>query len=144
MARILGIDYGMRRIGLALSDPTATIAGPLPTLVRRRGKRPPVQAILDLLAEHEVEEVVIGLPLSSEGEESEWTAEVRAFGDAVGRRGAVEVHYLDERFTSARAERAIREAGLKKKEREEKERVDATAAVLILQAYLDRRKYVAS
>jgi putative Holliday junction resolvase len=103
-----------------------------------------VQAILDLLAEHEVEEVVLGLPLSSEGEESDWTAEVRAFGEAVARRGAVAVHYLDERFTSARAERAIREAGLKKKEREEKERVDATAAVLILQAYLDRRKYVAS
>jgi putative Holliday junction resolvase len=138
--RILGIDYGERRIGLALSDPTATIARPLPTLVRRRGKRPPVQAVADIAREHEAAEVVVGLPLTLEGEESEWTTEVRAFGDALARRAGIPVQYLDERFTSARAERAVRSLGLRKAQREEKGRVDAAAATLILQAFLDRRE----
>lgn len=137
MPRILGVDYGERRIGLAISDPTATIARPLPTLVRRRGKRPPVAKVTEIAREHEVEEVVVGLPLTPEGEESEWTREVRAFGDALANRGGLIVHYIDERFTSARAERAVRSLGLKKREREEKDRVDAAAAVLILQAFLD-------
>ncbi len=139
MPRILGIDYGLRRIGLALSDPTATIARPLPTLTRRRGKRPPVQAVADIAREHEAEEAVIGLPLTLEGDESDWTAEVRAFGDALAERAGIPVQYLDERFTSARAERAVRASGLRKSQREEKARVDAAAATLILQAFLDRR-----
>lgn len=140
MPRILGIDYGLRRIGLALSDPTATIAGPLPTLTRRRGKRPPVQAIADIVREHEAAAAVIGLPLTLEGEESEWTAEVRAFGTALAQRAGIPVQYLDERFTSASAERVVRGSGLRKSEREDKARIDAAAAILILQAFLDRRE----
>lgn len=139
MARILGIDYGERRVGLALSDPTATIAQPLPTLMRRRGKRPPVHAISELARENDVAEIVIGLPLTLDGTENEWTAEVRAFGTALAERTGLPVAYLDERFTSVRAERAVRSSGLKKSRREEKERVDAAAATLILQAFLDRR-----
>lgn len=142
MSRVLGIDYGERRIGLAVSDPTATIAQPLPTLVRRRGKRPPVARIARLAEEHAVEGAVIGLPLTLEGTESEWTREVRAFGDKLAERSGLPVHFLDERMTSVRAERAVRALGLSKRERERKGRVDAAAAVLILQAYLDRRKGV--
>src|SRR5687767_11510378 len=67
LARVLGVDYGQRRVGLALSDPTATIAQPLTVLVRRAGKRPPVQAIVDLVAQHEVAHLVVGLPLTLEG-----------------------------------------------------------------------------
>lgn len=141
MARILGIDYGERRVGLAISDPTATIAQPLPTLQRRKGKRPPVAAIIQIIGEYQAVEVVIGLPLTLEGEENEWTKEVRAFGKAIAERTGVPVHFLDERFTSVQAERAVRGMGLKKREREEKERVDAAAAVLILQTHLDRRKH---
>jgi putative Holliday junction resolvase len=137
--RILGIDYGLRRIGLALSDPTATIASPLPTLTRRRGKRPPVQAVAEIAREHEVAEAVLGLPLNLQGDEDEWTAEVRAFGAALADRAGIPVRYLDERFTSARAERSVRALGLKKSEREDKARIDAAAATLILQAFLDRR-----
>jgi putative holliday junction resolvase len=137
--RILGVDYGERRIGLAISDPTLTIAQPLPTLLRRRGKRPPVAEIVRILQEHEAGEAVLGLPLSSEGEESAWTAEIRVFGSKVGERAGIPVHYLDERMTSARAERVVRSLGLSRKERERKDRVDAMAAVLILQAFLDRR-----
>lgn len=139
MPRILGIDYGLRRIGLALSDPTATIASPLPTLTRRRGKRPPVQAVAEIAREHEVAEAVLGLPLNLHGDEDEWTAEVRAFGTALADRAGIPVRYLDERFTSARAERSVRALGLKKTEREDKARIDAAAATLILQAFLDRR-----
>lgn len=138
--RILGIDYGERRIGLALSDPTATIAQPLPTLTRRRGKRPPVQAVADIVHEHQATEAVIGLPLTLEGEESEWTAEVRAFGESLAERAGIPVQYLDERLTSVRAERAVRGSGLRRSQREEKGRVDAAAATLILQTYLDRRE----
>lgn len=139
MGRILGIDYGERRIGLALSDPTATIAQPLPTLQRRRGKRPPLADIVRLAAEHDVAAIVVGLPLTAGGNEDDWTREVRAFGRKVGKRSGRPVHFVDERMTSARAERVIRtRLGLPRGERERKDRVDAMAAQLILQAFLDR------
>ena len=139
MPRILGIDYGTRRIGLALSDPTGTVAQPLPTLLRRPGKRPPVQALVDLVQEQQIAEIVIGLPLDLSGEETEWTAEVRDFGAKLAQRSGVSVSYLDERMTSVQAEKAVRSLGLKRSEREQKSRIDAAAAILILQAYLDRR-----
>lgn len=126
-------------MGLALSDPTATIASPLPTLTRRKGKRPPVAPIARLAEEHEVAEIVIGLPLTLEGDDSDWTREVRTFAAALADRTGLSVALQDERMTSVRAERAVRSLGLSKQKREEKERVDAAAAVLILQAYLDSR-----
>ena len=73
MMRALGIDFGERRIGLALSDPTGTLASPLPTLKRRAGKRPPLAAIEVLVRENDVEALVLGLPLTLRGEDSDWT-----------------------------------------------------------------------
>lgn len=140
MPRILGVDYGERRVGLALSDPLAMIASPLPTLVRRKGKRPPVATLARLVEEHDVVQVVLGLPLDLSGEETDWTREVREFGDRLADRTGVPVAYQDERMTSVRAERAVRSLGLPKGRREEKERIDAAAAVLILQAHLDARR----
>lgn len=140
MVRILGVDYGERRVGLALSDPLAMIAGPLPTLARRKGKRPPVAAVARIARDHEVAEIVVGLPLDLSGEETDWTREVREFGDRLAERTGLPVAYRDERMTSVRAERAVRSLGLPRARREEKERVDAAAAVLILQAYLDTRR----
>lgn len=139
MPRILGVDYGERRIGIALSDPSGMIAQPLTALLRRRGKRPPFGAIERLISEHEVGEIVVGLPLQSDGEESDWTRETRAFGDKLAARTGLAVHYQDERMTSARAERAVRSIGLPRTEREQKGRIDAAAAALILQAFLDTR-----
>lgn len=139
MPRILGVDYGERRVGLALSDPTATIASPLPTLARRKGKRPPVAPIARLAEEHGVEAIVVGLPLTLEGDDSDWTREVRRFAGALADRTGLPVALEDERMTSVRAERAVRSLGLSKGKREEKERVDAAAATLILQAHLDAR-----
>jgi len=136
--RALGIDYGERRIGVAISDPTGTIAGPLPTLKKRRGHRPPYGELEKIAEENGVEAIVLGLPLSLSGEESEWTAEVRRVGEKLGERLGVPVHYVDERMTSVRAERVVRRRlGLSRGERERKERVDAAAAVLILQSWLD-------
>jgi putative Holliday junction resolvase len=138
VGRVLGVDYGSRRVGLAVSDATATIAQPLPTLERRAGRRPPVAAVARLAADYQVEQIVIGLPLTTEGEENDWTLEVRAFGDKLAERSGLRVDYIDERMTSARAQRAIRSIGLKRTERQQKGRVDAAAATLILQAFLDR------
>lgn len=139
MARVLAVDYGERRVGLALSDPTAVIASPLPTLTRRKGKRPPVAPIARLAQEHEAAEIVVGLPLTLDGDDSDWTREVREFAAALADRTGLPVALQDERMTSVRAERAVRSLGLSKQKREEKERIDAAAAVLILQAYLDTR-----
>lgn len=127
----------MKRIGLAVSDPTGTVATPLETLRRRPGKRPPLAKMEQLGRDLSVEHLVVGLPLDLEGEETEWCAEVRALGARLGERLGVPVAFVDERMTSVRAERAIRSMGLRKQERERKERVDAAAAQLILQAWLD-------
>lgn len=140
MARILGIDYGERRIGLAISDPTATLAQPLPTLVRRAGKRPPIAQILEIISSNDVVEAVVGLPLPLSGEENDWTRDVREFAGKLHLRAGIPVNLLDERMTSVQAERAVRELGLKKSQREQKQRIDAAAAILLLQMYLDRKR----
>jgi putative Holliday junction resolvase len=140
MSRILSLDYGERRIGVALSDPSRTIATPFTTLHRRAGKRPPWPEIQKLIADNDVGEAVIGLPLALSGDESEWTAEVRAFGADLARRTGLDVHWMDERMTSVAAERSIRAMGLKRAQRESKERIDAAAAALILESYLTLRR----
>jgi len=140
MMRVLGIDFGERRVGVAVSDPTGTLASPLPTLKRRAGKRPPLAALEKLVAEYEVGALVLGLPLDLSGAESDWTRHIREVGGKLAQRTGLPVYYVDERFTSVQAERAVRGIGLPKKKREEKGRIDAAAAVLILQGWLNRRK----
>lgn len=138
MSRILAVDYGGKRIGLAISDPTGTIARPLGTLTRRAGKRPPIQAILDLCAAHEVDHIVVGLPLQLSGDDSDWTREVREFAARLAERAGLPVSLVDERLSSVIAERAVRSIGLRRRERERKDRIDAGAAAVILQAFLER------
>jgi putative Holliday junction resolvase len=135
----MALDYGERRIGVAVSDPMRMIAQPLTTLQRRAGKRPPWTEIAQLVEEHEVDEAVVGLPLALSGDETDWTREVRQFGDDLARRTGLPVSFVDERMTSVAAERAVRGMGLKRSEREQKERVDAAAAALILGAWLRQR-----
>lgn len=137
MARHLGIDYGERRIGLALSDPTGTIASPLIALTRRKGKRPPWTEMERLVRQYEVESLVVGLPLALSGEDTDWTREVREFGAKLSERTGLPVHFQDERMTSVMAERAVRGIGLPKKKREEKERIDTAAASILLQSFLE-------
>ena len=138
--RIMGIDFGERRTGVALSDPSGSLASPLDTLARRPGKRPPLKALEEIGRTHEVVRIVVGLPLGLGGKETSWCAQVRRAADALGRRLETPVEYVDERFSSVRAERAVREIGLPKRVREKKGRVDRAAAALILQSWLDTRK----
>lgn len=134
----MGIDFGERRIGLALSDPTGTLASPLETVQRRLGKRPPLTRLETIARQNDVDRLVVGLPLDLQGNETDWCADVRAMGDRLAERLEVPVEYVDERMTSVRAERQIRSSDLPKSKREEKGRIDAGAAALILQAWLDR------
>ena len=122
---------------MAISDPTRTIAQPLPTIVRRRGKRPPYTKIMEVLDEWGAECIVVGLPLEGSGTEGRMASEVRGFGDGLERRARIQVDYWDERFTSVQAQRELARLELPAMARRQKERVDAMAAMLILQAFLD-------
>lgn len=138
--RIMGLDYGRRRIGVAMSDVGATLATPLATLQRRTGKRPPVAQLLRLADRHKVRLVVVGLPLDPDGRENDWTAEVRAFGKRLGERGRLPVEFHDERYSSVEASARLRSIGLPKAKREDKARIDAAAAAVILQDWLDANR----
>ena len=139
IGRVMGIDFGEKRTGVAVSDPTGTLASPLTTLARRAGKRPPLKDLEALARSHDVVGLVVGLPLDLKGKETEWCREVRRAGDELGRRLAIPVEYIDERFSSVQATRALRASGLPKSQRERKDRVDRAAAAVVLQAWLDRR-----
>jgi putative Holliday junction resolvase len=132
--RYLGLDVGDRRIGMALSDETATLATPLPTFVRI-GPRQDVVRIADLLRRHEAGALVVGLPLNMDGSRGPQAEKVLRFCEELRKKTGVPVHTLDERLTSVAAEEILAERGVALKER--KAKVDAVAATLILQEYLD-------
>lgn len=134
MSRIMAVDLGERRIGLAVSDPTRLIASPSGHIVRRAGKRPPVTEILARARDLEVGEFVVGLPLDEEGEETERSREARRVADALAARSGLPVRLVDERFTTAAALRAVREMGGSTRGR--KGDVDALAATVLLQQVL--------
>ncbi len=136
-SRALGIDFGTKRIGMSVSDPTNTVATPLDTLVRREGRRPPYARMAELATEYEVGQLVVGLPLGLDGNENDWCIEVRSMAGRLRERIGVPVAFVDERMTSVRAESAVRASGLSRSQRRQKGRVDAAAAQLILQAWLD-------
>jgi len=137
--RILAVDWGERRIGLALSDETQVLAQPLTTLTRRAGKRFPMAQLLEQVKKHNVVGIVVGLPLDESGAEGDAAHAARALADDIKRRvGDLEVRMWDERMTTARVLAAIREMGGKTRGR--KEDVDAMAAALLLQHYLDARR----
>jgi putative Holliday junction resolvase len=132
--RLLGIDYGRARIGLAVSDPDRKIAFPLAT--RQRASRDQDAAYFrKVIADESIGGLVLGLPVHNDGSEGRAAAEVREFGRWLGGLTELPVAYWDERFTTVEAESALWEAGLTHKKR--KERRDRVAAQLLLQAYLD-------
>ncbi len=136
--RILAIDWGEKRIGLALSDPTQTLAQPLATLTRRAGRRLPMRALRDQVDEHHPTGIVVGLPITPDGTEGSAAAAARAMAGEVARATSLPVDLVDERFTSSRARQAITEMGGKTRGREAE--VDALAATVLLQGFLDRRR----
>jgi putative Holliday junction resolvase len=136
--RILAIDWGEVRIGLALSDESQTLATPLETLRRRPGKRFPMPRFLELTTLHRPVGLLVGLPLSGEGEEAESAAAARSMAESLERRSGLPVDFWDERLSTARALGAIREQGGSTRGR--KEDVDSLAAAVLLQHFLDARK----
>jgi putative Holliday junction resolvase len=136
--RLIALDWGERRIGLARSDDSQTLASPLETLVRRDGKRFPMPRFLELTAEYQPVGLVIGLPLGAEGGETAASEAARQLADLVARRTALPVDLWDERMSTARALGAIREQGGSTRGR--REDVDALAASVFLQHYLDARR----
>ncbi len=136
--RILAVDWGERRIGLAVTDETQLLASPLDTLTRRPGKRFPMPAFLEHVTALDPAAIVVGLPLESSGAEGHPAAEARQLASQIGGRTGLPVILWDERMTTARALTAIRDQGGSTRDR--KGDVDALAAAMLLQTVLDARK----
>lgn len=134
MARILGLDVGDKRIGIALSDPLHTIASPH-GVYTRVGYGPDARYFVALAQETGAERLVLGLPLNMDGSRGFQSEKVEAFAEKL-REAGLTVELIDERLTTVSAERALIEGGLSRSDR--KGTVDAVAAALILQSYLDR------
>jgi putative Holliday junction resolvase len=131
----MALDYGERRIGVAISDPTGKVALPHETIDRRRGGLPgALSRIGALVSELGVDRIVVGLPLHLSGRAGPEADASRRFGEQVREQTGVRVEYLDERWTTREAERALRDMGTRR--RRLRERVDSTAAALLLRAYL--------
>jgi len=136
--RLLGVDWGAKRIGFSLSDPSQTVAQPLTTITRRLGRRFPLKKLREIVEAHQPVGFVVGLPLDSDGAEGEPARQARELGDLIGRSTGLPVTYADERMTSSRALRAVSEMGGKTRGREGE--VDQLAATVLLQAFLDARR----
>ena len=134
MSRLLGIDYGERRIGLALSDPLGIIAKPL-KVIDRKTTPDYKSVIIEIIEEKKVIEIIIGLPITMKGEYSNQTRDVKNFIDEISGICNIPVTEIDERLSSIAAIKALHEQGVKTGH--EKGRVDETAAAIILQEFLD-------
>lgn len=140
MGRVLGVDLGSRRIGVALSDPSGVIAGPLVVLERRGDRALDHQAILHLAREHEADRIVVGMPTTLSGEQGPAATaaleEIEALQMLAGDGFKVEA--FDERLTTAIAQRALLHGNVKRAQR--KQMVDKVAAAVLLQSYLEQQR----
>lgn len=139
MARIIGIDYGQKRVGIAVTDPLQMIAAGLKTI--------PANEALDFLVnyvrEEDVECIVVGMPLQMNNKDSEALFYVKQFVTALKRKlPGMKIEYADERFTSKMALQSMVEGGVKKKDRMKKENIDKISAALILQSFLEKKKNI--
>lgn len=134
MTRYLGIDYGTRRVGLAISDGLGLTARPLEVVERSQAAK----RVGELVAEYEVDKVIVGLPTGLSGGEGESAEAARDLAAEISGIEGVEVEFVDERFTSRIAESALLESGMKRRDR--RATVDKVAAAIILQGYLDAQR----
>ena len=137
--RVLGLDVGERRIGIAMSDPLGLSAQPLQVL-ERRGPAQDARAIAALATTHAARAVVVGVPYTLRGTESEQTRRVLAFVEQLRAAVQAPIHLMDERLTSVQGERDLIAMGTRREARR-KGRVDQVAAQLILQTYLEMRRH---
>jgi len=136
--RVLAIDYGSRRIGLALSDPTGTLARPLPFLpAQADGKL--AREIAALAVKEQVQRILLGLPRHMSGELGEAAARVQAFAASLRQATPTPLQLVDERLTTVQASRQLHEAG--RDARAQKGRIDSEAAAVLLQGYLDMQGF---
>ena len=135
LARFMAVDYGEKRVGLAISDELGMIASPAGFIARRAGKRAPIAEIIRRAEAQGARGFVVGLPLDGEGNETEWTAEVRRVGSELEKRTGLPVQYRDERYTTSASLRTIRE--MDGSTRGRKGDVDSMAAALLLQNALN-------
>ena len=136
--RMLGLDVGDKRIGVALSDPGGMIASAL-TVLNRSENASELEAITELVGEWEVEGIVVGLPFSMDGSEGGQAGKVREFCQMLSECVTVPVLTWDERLSTVAAERIMLDAGMKREKRKDKR--DAIAAAITLQGYLDRCRF---
>ena len=134
MGRLLAIDYGARRVGLALSDPLKMIASPYRTIINKNNTIL-IEEIERIIAAEDVELTIMGLPLGMAGQKTEQTKKVEEFVDKLTDRGII-IKYEDERWSSVAAKRSMKEQNIKSGYN--KDLVDQTAAAIFLQLYLDR------
>ena len=134
--RILGIDYGDARIGIAMSDELGILASPLQTY-KSQSMRKDIDYVANIAKENNCAKIVIGLPLNMNGTEGARVDKTKAFGSVLERVSEIPVVYKDERLTTVQVERVFDMGNVKKDKR--KQIVDKTAAVLILQSYLDTK-----
>ena len=134
MSRVLGIDYGERRIGLALSDPLGVIAKPLKIIDRKKNTNY-ITEILSTFKEKKANLIVVGLPITLMGKYSKQTKIVQKFIDELAQVGKIPVVSIDERLSSIAAKKSLQEQGIKTGHN--KEMIDEIAAALILQEYLN-------
>ena len=134
MGRIMGIDYGRKRTGVAVTDPLGIVAGNLATVPTHTL----MQFIIDYIAREQVERIVVGQPTQLNGEPSESLKYITPFVNRLRKQlpDAIPVVMYDERFTSTIAHQAMIDGGMKKSDRRDKSRVDAIAATIILNDYL--------
>ncbi len=132
--RILGIDHGLRRLGVAISDPLGLLAHPLAT-IEGESEEGQVERLVQLVDQYDVRAIVVGMPLTMKGELGKQAEVVRAFVARLARRVNVPIRAWDERLTSQAARRHLR--GVGRKPSRQKKMVDQAAAVEILQSYLD-------
>jgi putative Holliday junction resolvase len=133
--RLLGIDYGRKRIGLALSDPLGYSAQPL-SFIPNNDRA--FQELLRIIGEREVSEIVVGFPRSLSGEAREMAKEAEVFGNALRTKAGIPLHFWDERFSSSEAENLLVSADVRRSKR--KEVRDSVAASLILQGFMESRR----
>lgn len=133
----MGIDHGEKRVGVALSDEDSLIAQPHDTLARRDPSAL-LTAIAALARDHDVGEIVVGLPLGLDGREGASARRARRFSERLGELTGLPIVLWDERMTTVAAQRALGEAGVRA--REQKTMIDRVAAALMLQSYLDAKR----
>ncbi len=137
LTRVVGIDPGSARIGIAISDESGTIAFPRETVPAHGGVEKAAERVREALTGEDIAVAVVGLPLRLDGSEGEAARQAKILGAAISEALRVEVVYWDERLTTAAAERSLREMG--RRGRKQREVVDQSAAALLLQSYLDAK-----